>query len=94
MSILKKLIQNKVVLDMCPEVRRDGTDTTWRNLDLLTKGDGEWWCSFLGFCDAEQMAEIRAAFDVIEKPVAPAMTRAIQLALDIEIAKVSEGKNK
>jgi len=61
-----KCIQHKVVCDLNPE---GPFTSTPQHVSLTLHKDGEWYCSFIGFLDAEQLEELRRTFTVTEDPL-------------------------
>jgi hypothetical protein len=61
-SLLPKMVQHKVVLNV------ERTDLPLAPLELHK--NGEWWCSYIGPCDAGQLKELQTHFEVA--PLDPA----------------------
>jgi hypothetical protein len=71
MNLKDKIIQNKVVLDLNPDLGSFTGVPQYVSLDLHK--DGEWFCSYLGFVDEHQVEQLRSVYEIQENAVDPTM---------------------
>ena len=65
-SVLQKMIQHKVIVDLNPDQTFRGTPK-WMDLEL--RKNGEWHCDYQGFIDEKQLEEIRANYEITENQI-------------------------
>jgi hypothetical protein len=66
-TIENKLVEHRVILDMSPVCCAFTGVPQYVELDLHK--DGKWFCTYMGFLDSRQVEELRATYEVRQRPL-------------------------